>query len=201
MALNHSLAWDVLEVIHAFPRLRETQSFLVEVAYAVSALNESEFGDVSKEDATYSDSSFAYENVVEFSKWRTLNYTENAAKHFASVLSKLHLANCFTCTLDISAGGSMASGVHAGGSLGGWEDDDYVGTVSANPGAGTNADVPEEPRFVSGVARLIGRRKAELEVQGQPEEDGTAIFILEPIHLIPCLIPNGSLCLMMACPG
>ena len=84
-SLNYHLAADVLTAINTFPHLREIGIFLQEVAYAVSALSDSEFKSVPREDPTYSDSEVAYENVVDFAEWRKLNYSANAARHFSSV--------------------------------------------------------------------------------------------------------------------
>ena len=85
LSLNHELSDGVLEAIDTFARLREIQSFLQEIAYAVSSLSDSEFDVVPGKDPTYSDSSFAYDNVVEFSKWSDLNYSVNAARNFKSL--------------------------------------------------------------------------------------------------------------------
>ena len=84
-SLNHELAGDALKIISKFPQQLEIRSFLVEVAYAVSALSDSEFDSLPSEDPTYSDSNVAYENVVDFAEWRRLSYSANAALHFASV--------------------------------------------------------------------------------------------------------------------
>ena len=84
-SLNHELADDALKVIDLFPQEREVRSFLLEVAYAVSALSDSEFESLTSEDPTYSDINVGYENVVDFAEWRDLNYSANATRHFASV--------------------------------------------------------------------------------------------------------------------
>ena len=84
-SLNHELAGDALEVISKFQYEVEIRSFLIEVAYAVSALSDSDFDRLSNEDPTYSDSNVSYDNVIDFAEWRKLNYSANAARHFASV--------------------------------------------------------------------------------------------------------------------
>ena len=84
-SLNYQLARDALNAISTFSQFREIGTFLQEVAYAVSALSDSEFDRVPWEDPTYSDSEVAYSNVVDFAEWRKLNYSANAARHFASV--------------------------------------------------------------------------------------------------------------------
>lgn len=88
VSLNHTLAHSVLDTILSFPRLLDVQSFLLEVAYAISALSESDFDSVPNEDPTYSDASVSYENVVDFGEWRSLNYSANASRHFATMLEQ-----------------------------------------------------------------------------------------------------------------
>ena len=85
-SLNRELVGTALTVIRSFPQEHEIQSFLSELAYAVSALSDTDFDLLPGEDPTYSDSSVGYENVVDFGIWRKLNYSANAAQHFASVL-------------------------------------------------------------------------------------------------------------------
>ena len=84
-SLNHELAGDALKAISRFPQEHEVRSFLLEIAYAVSALSDSEFDILPSEDPTYSHSDIGYENVVDFAGWRKLNYSANAAHHFKSV--------------------------------------------------------------------------------------------------------------------
>ena len=88
-SLNHDLAGNVLEVIRAFPQELEIRSFLLEVAYAVSALTDSQFDHLPSEDPTYSDSMISYGNVVDFGEWRKLNYSANAARHFTSLSGQM----------------------------------------------------------------------------------------------------------------
>ena len=80
--LNRELSGDALKVIDMFPQEREVRSFLLEVAYAVSALSDSEFEGLPSEDPTYSDINVGYENVVDFAEWRDLNYSANANPSF-----------------------------------------------------------------------------------------------------------------------
>ena len=84
LSLNHNLSGDALKVISCFPQQREIRSFLLEIAYAVSALSDEEFNMVPYEDPTYADASVGYENVVDFADWRDINFSANAARHFAS---------------------------------------------------------------------------------------------------------------------
>ena len=82
-ALNRELAADALQSLATFPEERGMQAFLVEVAYAVSALSDSEFDRLPREDATYSDPNIDYGSVVDFAEWRERNYSADAAHHFA----------------------------------------------------------------------------------------------------------------------
>ena len=84
-SLNQDLVGDALEIVNIFPQQRELRSFLLEIAYAVSALGDTEFDNVPSEDPTYSDSNVAFENVVDFGEWRRLNYSVNVTRHFASL--------------------------------------------------------------------------------------------------------------------
>ena len=85
-SLNRELAGDALTVLRSFPQELELQAFLLEIAYAVSALKDTEFDLLPGADPTYSDSSVGYENVVDFDSWRKVNYSTNVARHFAAVL-------------------------------------------------------------------------------------------------------------------
>lgn len=85
VSLNHDFVGDALKAISRFTHQLESRTFLQEVAYAMSALSDAEFDSLPSEDPTYSDSNVAYENVVDFAEWRQLNYSANAARHFASV--------------------------------------------------------------------------------------------------------------------
>ena len=84
LSLNHELAAGVVQAIAEIPYLHEIQSYLLEIAYAVSPLSEAEFETVPREDPTYADPTVDYENVVDFAEWRKLNYSANAAYHFKS---------------------------------------------------------------------------------------------------------------------
>ena len=86
LALNHDLADQVLEAISLIPNEISIKSFLLEVAYAVSALTDSEFDQITAEDPTYSDPNVGYENVVAFDKFGKANFSANAARHFVNVL-------------------------------------------------------------------------------------------------------------------
>ena len=87
-SINHQLADDLLGVISSFPQEVTVRSFLLEVAYALSALTDEEIARLSSEDPTYSDVNVGYENVLDFAEWRELNYSANAARHFSTVLER-----------------------------------------------------------------------------------------------------------------
>ena len=87
-SINHQLGDDPLGAIRSFPQEFTARSFLLEVAYALSALTDEEIGGLASEDPTYSDISVGYENVLDFAEWRKLNYSANAANHFSSVLER-----------------------------------------------------------------------------------------------------------------
>jgi len=62
--------------------------------------------------------------------------------------------------------------------LGPWADDDFVGTVLAASAAGVDSDLPDEIRFMGGVAKLIRTRIAEAGDDTDPARP--AVFLLEP---------------------
>ena len=86
-SLNRDLASDALNAIVTFPQGFEIQSFLLEVAYAVSALSDSEFDALPSQDPTYSDFNVDFESVLDFDEWRKLNFSANATRHFAAFLA------------------------------------------------------------------------------------------------------------------
>ena len=70
--------------------------------------------------------------------------------------------------------------------LGDWKDTDFERTIADCLGRGTNADVPDEERFVGNVVRAIRRRSMEIANTNLDEEDDMAIFLLKsdcPDHL------------------
>ena len=60
------------------------------------------------------------------------------------------------------------------------ENDDIRATVSEFSGAGAEAGLPEEERFIAGVAQLVLRRVAESEASDKTDAADIAIFILSP---------------------
>lgn len=63
-------------------------------------------------------------------------------------------------------------------SLGAWQGADLSGTASRNTGVGVDAGLPPKTRFLSGVAKLVRRRKATTGADSDPVRP--AIFLLEP---------------------
>ena len=84
-SLNYDLANGALRVINESPQDNFVRLFLLEVAYALSALTETELDNLPSEDPTYSDTNVSYSDVLDFGELRDLNYSANAARHFWSV--------------------------------------------------------------------------------------------------------------------
>ena len=87
-SLNHALIGQVLSTIETFPTEFELQSFLVEIAYAMSSLRDSEMECITSEDPTYSNASIGFESVLDFAEWRMQNYSAAAAQHFATLIDR-----------------------------------------------------------------------------------------------------------------
>ena len=83
-SLNAELVGDINMIIANYPHLQQLWTFLVEIAYAVSAMRDDEFDEVPKEDPTYADANVGFDNVVDFAEWREVNYSANAARYLAS---------------------------------------------------------------------------------------------------------------------
>ena len=62
--------------------------------------------------------------------------------------------------------------------LGQWADGDFAATVSRHRGAGVDADLPDDTRFVAGVAQLVIQRAAEAARLREQDQPGIAIFVL-----------------------
>ena len=74
----------------------------------------------------------------------------------------------------------MNNGRDADVALGSWTGDDFSQTASENAGAGANADVSDEVRFLSGIVRFLVHHEAALEANGESFNEDIAIFVLEP---------------------
>jgi len=98
--LNHNFADSALRQIYSYEVEFRLASFMQELAYALSALSDSELDVAVAQDATYSDPLVTFGNIVDFDEWKTANYSANAAKEFGHLLplgsqatpgEKLHL--------------------------------------------------------------------------------------------------------------
>jgi hypothetical protein len=96
--LNHEFADPILAKLTDFPEEARLGAFILELAYALSALSDRELDIAVSEDATYSDPLVTVDNVINFEGYRE-NYSANAAQKFDRVISggnaspgeKLHL--------------------------------------------------------------------------------------------------------------
>lgn len=84
-SLNYELARNVLDAIVQFPQETAVSRFLLELAYALSALTEEELDALATEDPTYSDEIVVVGNVVDFLERGDRNYSANAARYFRTV--------------------------------------------------------------------------------------------------------------------
>lgn len=97
--LNRQFADPILSALGDYPEERQLGTFIVELAYALSALSDDELDRAVSEDATYSDPMVTVDNVIDFADWREHNYSANAAEKFDRVIrggnatpgEKLHL--------------------------------------------------------------------------------------------------------------
>ena len=71
-----------LNFLFSFEDERRIRLFVGEIAYALSALNESELELATLEDATYSDPGVSENNVLDFEEWAQRNPSANAAHFF-----------------------------------------------------------------------------------------------------------------------
>jgi hypothetical protein len=84
--LNSIFSGEIFGKIVEFNEERRLATFMQELAYALSALSDSELDSAMKEDATYSDPQISVGNVVDFDEWRKSNYSANAAKYFEKII-------------------------------------------------------------------------------------------------------------------
>lgn len=80
--LNAAMAENALNFLFSFDEERRVRIFLVEIAYALSALDETELEIAALEDATYSDPGIGQDNVLDFEEWSSENPSVNAARAF-----------------------------------------------------------------------------------------------------------------------
>ena len=84
--LNHQFSGPILKEFRKYKEERNLASFLLELAYALSALTDIELDKTTMEDATYSDRLISDGNVVDFAEWREVNHSANAARMFENLL-------------------------------------------------------------------------------------------------------------------
>ena len=66
------------------------------------------------------------------------------------------------------------------GSLGNWSRADFRGTISRFRGVGAHSGVPDDVRFIAGVARIVLQRNAWMTTQEDADKEDMAIFLLSP---------------------
>jgi hypothetical protein len=86
--LNPHLTRAALGYILRRRRESRVASFVQEIAYALSALGESDLDNALVEDATYADPTFSEDNVVDFDEWTRRNPSANAAAYFDHFLPR-----------------------------------------------------------------------------------------------------------------
>jgi hypothetical protein len=86
--LNRNFSDRILHKVKAFEDERIFLSFLQELAYAISALNDNDLSRMTSQDATYGDPVIDFGDVVDFAEWRHINYSANAARRFEHLLPK-----------------------------------------------------------------------------------------------------------------
>jgi hypothetical protein len=98
--LNHPFADRILDFAAELHPEREFRDFLRELAYALSALPDTDIARTTDQDATYADPVVDFGNVVDFDEWQKRNFSSNAAQAFERLLpggarattgEKLHL--------------------------------------------------------------------------------------------------------------
>lgn len=84
----------------------------------------------------------------------------------------------------------MATDGGPGAALGPWEGGDFQSTIDEYGGVSADPDLPDESRFVSGVAKLLLRRQAEANNLGKSDSNDIAIFVL--VHAVPASLRNAQ---------
>ena len=80
--LNGRMAEPAVEYLRHLPDEQRFASFVGELAFALSALGETELEHALVEDATYSDPGVSNNNVLDFEEWTRTNPSVNAANYF-----------------------------------------------------------------------------------------------------------------------
>lgn len=88
-SLNPSFSAPILRQLSHYEQETRLGNFIHELALAISALDSKSFDAAVAEDATYSDPTVAFENVVDFDEWRKENYSANVAEYFKRIAPSL----------------------------------------------------------------------------------------------------------------
>lgn len=84
--LRHEMADQILGVVRTFHPEDELLNFLIELAYALTALSDSDIEHAASQDATYANPVVGFGNVIDFDEWQKKNFSANAARAFESLL-------------------------------------------------------------------------------------------------------------------
>lgn len=84
-ALRQEFSTRILNQIQSYPDEVKTSVFIRELAFALSSLDSGALDEAVAEDATYSDPSVSFGNVVDFDEWRKKNYSANVARYFENI--------------------------------------------------------------------------------------------------------------------
>ena len=80
--LNSDMAERALRFLLGLADEQQFSAFVVELAFAISALPREELDRALVEDATYSDPAISENNVLDFAEWASRNPSANAAGYF-----------------------------------------------------------------------------------------------------------------------
>lgn len=86
--LNYAMSELAISYLLHLPDERRFASFAGELAYALSALSESDLEWALVDDATYSDPGVSENNVLDFDEWARRNPSVNAANYFDQIMPK-----------------------------------------------------------------------------------------------------------------
>lgn len=87
-SLNLTMSADALDFLARLPGESDFAAFATELAYALSALSETDLETALVEDATYSDPTVSEDNVLDFGEWVGRNPSKNAADYFSSIMTR-----------------------------------------------------------------------------------------------------------------
>jgi hypothetical protein len=84
--LNQPLSASVLRCVREYDDERRIMLFSEELAYALSALSDTEIDVATMQDATYADPLVDVGDIIDFEEWNDLNYSANAARCFRGLI-------------------------------------------------------------------------------------------------------------------